>query len=76
MAETESISPGSVRLTITTDTGRTMSVGPFRRLDGARRYVEDLTVNPMVTCVQVEYRRAGTDWRPVWTVYPGMDGAR
>jgi len=57
--------PGHVRLKLETATGRSMYVGPFATLGGARRLAEDLIGGGAVRSALVQHRSRGT-WRPAW----------
>jgi hypothetical protein len=57
--------PGHVRLKLETATGRSMYVGPFATLGGARRLAEDLIGGGAVRSALVQHRNRGT-WRPAW----------
>ena len=60
------LTPGAVRLTIDTRTGRRLVVGPLSSLAGARRLAEDLIGDGTVTRVRVDHRNKGR-WRPAWS---------
>ncbi len=57
---------GLVRLKIETQAGRSLIVGPFNTLGGAKRLAQDLIEDGTVQSVQVLHRNKGS-WRPAWS---------
>ena len=65
------ITPGMARLKVLTEAGRSVYVGPFDSLAGARRMAQDLAADsPAVISVRVEHRQQG-GWKPAWAFYGG-----
>jgi len=63
-------STGHVRLQVRTAAGRSVYVGPFATLGGARRLAEDLISEGAVRVVRVEHKARGC-WTPAWSFQGG-----